>query len=95
MKYDKFVNVLKKRNVDLLLEHIPYECPNDMDKSSTDMDFVAWELKALYIDNNNKKGFIHHSNSFVGAYILFVKKKDGLLWFCVNYPIINLLSITN
>ena len=41
MKYDKFVNVLKKRNVDLLLEHIPYECPNDMDKSSTDMDFVA------------------------------------------------------
>ena len=52
-------------------------------------------VKAIYIDNVIRKGFIHHSNPFVRAHILFVKKKDGLLLLCVNYPIINRLSITN
>ncbi len=38
-----------------------------------------------YIDENFEKGFIQHSKSLVGALILFVKKKNGFLWMCVDY----------
>jgi hypothetical protein len=40
-----------------------------------------FELKTLreFIDDNLKTRFIHPSNSFFGALVLFVKKKDGAL----------------
>jgi hypothetical protein len=48
-----------------------------------------------YINENLEKGFIWHSKSLVGALILFVKKKDGSLWMCVNYCGLNWLTIKN
>ena len=37
------------------------------------------EIKVIYynINVNLEKGFIYHSQSPMGSYILFVKKKDG------------------
>lgn len=45
------------------------------------------KLTALkeYINKNLAKNFIKHSKSYIGALILSLKKKDGLLQMCVDY----------
>ncbi len=55
------------------------------------------ELHVLreYLHDNLAKGFIRHSTSSTGAPILFVKKKDGSLWLCVDYRRLNLLTKKN
>ena len=55
------------------------------------------ELQVLreYLHDNLVKGFIQHSTSSAGALILFVKKKDGSLWLCVDYRRLNLLMKKN
>ncbi|KAJ9541992.1 hypothetical protein OSB04_028498 [Centaurea solstitialis] len=41
------------------------------------------------------KGFIHPSSSPWGAPILFVKKKDGSMWMCIDYCELNKLTVKN
>ena len=55
------------------------------------------ELKTLktYIETHFKTGFIQPSKSLAGAPILFDKKPNGSLWFCVNYQGLNNLMIKN
>ena len=48
-----------------------------------------------YLHDNLAKGFIQHSTSSADAPILFVKKKDGSLWLCVDYRRPNLLTKKN
>ena len=48
-----------------------------------------------YLHDNLAKGFIQHSTLSTGALILFVKKKDGSLWLCINYCGLNLLTKKN
>ena len=48
-----------------------------------------------YLHDNLVKGFIQHSTSSASALILFVKKKDGSLWLCINYRRLNLLTKKN
>ena len=48
-----------------------------------------------YLHDNLVKGFIQHSTSSTSTPILFVKKKDGSLWLCINYCRLNLLMKKN
>ena len=48
-----------------------------------------------YLNDKLTKGFIQESSSLVGAFILFVKKKDGSLRLCVDYRHLNWLRIKN
>jgi hypothetical protein len=41
------------------------------------------------------KGFIHSSSSPWGAPVLFIKKKDGTQWMCVDYRSLNEVTIKN
>nr|GFC81547.1 putative reverse transcriptase domain-containing protein [Tanacetum cinerariifolium] len=41
------------------------------------------------------KGFIRPSSSPWGAPFLFVKKKDGLFWMCIDYRELNKLTVKN
>nr|GEX70060.1 putative reverse transcriptase domain-containing protein [Tanacetum cinerariifolium] len=41
------------------------------------------------------KGFIRPSSSPWGAPVLFLKKKDGPLWMCINYHELNKLTVKN
>ena len=55
------------------------------------------ELKVLraYLDKHLKNEFIRLFTFSVGAFILFVKKKNETLKLCVNYRDLNLLTIKN
>jgi hypothetical protein len=53
------------------------------------------ELKALkeWIEENLRKGFIRPSSSPVASPVLFVKKQDGGLRFCVDYRALNNVTV--
>ena len=55
------------------------------------------ELKALreYLDKELSKGFIRVSKSPVSAPVLFVKKPNGDLRFCIDYRGLNAITIKN
>nr|GFC40948.1 putative reverse transcriptase domain-containing protein [Tanacetum cinerariifolium] len=55
-----------------------------------EMKELAKQLKEL-----SDKGFIRPSSSPWGAPFLFVKKKDGSFWMCIDYRELNKLTIKN
>nr|GFD26561.1 putative reverse transcriptase domain-containing protein [Tanacetum cinerariifolium] len=54
------------------------------------MKELAEQLKELF-----DKGFIRPSSSPWGAPVLFVKKKDGSFWMCIDYRKLNKLTVKN
>ena len=42
-----------------------------------------------------EKGFIRTSSSPCGCPAIFVKKKDGTLWMCVDYRPLNAVTVKN
>ncbi|GJX65743.1 putative reverse transcriptase domain-containing protein [Tanacetum coccineum] len=52
------------------------------------------EMKELsdQLQELSKKGFIRPSSSLWGAPVLFVKKKDGSFWMCIDYQELNKLT---
>ncbi|MBW0547258.1 hypothetical protein O181_086973 [Austropuccinia psidii MF-1] len=53
------------------------------------------ETPRAYISENLEKGFMSPRSSSTGAPVLFVKKKDGGLCFCVDYCKINAVTRKN
>jgi hypothetical protein len=45
-----------------------------------------------YLINNLDKGFIKASQALYAAPVLFVKKPDGSLWFCIDFRKLNQLT---
>jgi len=45
-----------------------------------------------YLDKNLKRGFIRPSKSSAGYLILFISKKNGTKWLCVNYRQLNKIT---
>nr|GFB54482.1 putative reverse transcriptase domain-containing protein [Tanacetum cinerariifolium] len=54
------------------------------------MKDLSEQLKEL-----SNKGFIRSSSSPWGAPVLFVKKKDGSFWMCIDYRELNKLTVKN
>ena len=54
-------------------------------KSIYTLNQIEMEKLRKYIEVNQKKGFIRLSLLLVGYSILFILKKDGMLWLCVDY----------
>jgi hypothetical protein len=49
------------------------------------MSTLELEKMREYLIENLKKGFIKLLNSLYSSLVLFVKKKDGSLRFCIDY----------
>ncbi|GKC13968.1 putative reverse transcriptase domain-containing protein [Tanacetum coccineum] len=56
----------------------------------SELQELSTQLQELY-----DKGFIRPSSSPWGAPVLFVKKKDGPFWMCVDYRKLNKLTVKN
>nr|GEU67583.1 putative reverse transcriptase domain-containing protein [Tanacetum cinerariifolium] len=56
----------------------------------SELEELSGQLKEL-----QDKGFIRPSSSPWGASVLFVKKKDGSFWMCIDYKKLNKLTVKN
>ncbi|GJX62850.1 putative reverse transcriptase domain-containing protein [Tanacetum coccineum] len=56
----------------------------------TELQELSTQLQEL-----SDKGFIRLSSSPLGAPVLFVKKKDGSFWMCIDYRELNKLTMKN
>ncbi|GKE29481.1 hypothetical protein Tco_1444865 [Tanacetum coccineum] len=64
--------------------HAPYRlAPMELQELSTQLQELS------------DKGFIRPSSSTWGAPVLFVKKKDGSFWMCIDYRELNKLTVKN
>ncbi|GKB96188.1 putative reverse transcriptase domain-containing protein, partial [Tanacetum coccineum] len=59
--------------------------------------FAPSEMKELFeqLKELSDKGFIRPSSSPWGSLVLFVKKKDGSFWMCIDYRELNKLMVKN
>ncbi len=90
--YHDFLNVFDKEKTTQLLLHWLYdhkiELKNESQSSWSQLYFMSsYKLQKIkeYLEENLKKKFIILSKASFASSILFVKKKDDSLRFCMNY----------
>ena len=90
---DDIVGLPQKREVEFTIDLIPGTEPI----SIPPYRMVPAELRELkaQLEELLSKRFIRPSISPWGAPVLFVKKKDGSLWFCIDYRHLNRVTIHN
>ena len=98
-EYHDFADVFSKAKADTLAPHHPYDLHIDLEDSASPLVGAVYslsqsELSALreFIDEHVRIGFIRPSNSFHGAPVLFIRKKDGSLHLCVDFRGLNKIS---
>jgi len=98
-EYHKYTDVFSKFKAETLALHRPYNLRIDLEKDfhplvGTIYSLSKFEQEALkdFIDENLTNGFICSMSSSHGAPVLFVKKKDGSLWLCVDFCGLNKIT---
>ena len=101
-KYQVFTRVFSKKKVNELPVHGTHDHTINLEGTGDPpfgplYNLSGNELKVLqdYLADNLAKGFIQASTSPLGVPILFVKKKDGTLWLCIDYQGLNHLTWKN
>ncbi len=96
--YHDFLNVFNREKTTQLSLHQSYdhkiELEDENQSSRSQLYFMSsYKLQKIkkYLEKNLKKKFITLSKAFFASSILFVKKKDDSLCFCVNYWKLNAL----
>jgi len=100
--YHDFLNVFDREKTTQLLLHRSYNHKielEDENQSSRSRLYLmsSYKLQKIkeYLEENLKKKFITLSKASFASSILFVKKKDDSLRFCVNYQKLNALIKRN
>jgi len=98
-EYHEYTDVFSKSKAETLAPHCPYDLRIDLEKDShppvgTIYSLSKFKQEALkeFIDENLTNGFIRSTSSPHGALVLFVKKKDGSLWLCVDFRGLNKIT---
>ncbi|KAI0992119.1 hypothetical protein K3495_g16067, partial [Podosphaera aphanis] len=101
-QYHDYLDVFDRKQANLLPPHRPWDHPIDLQPgtippASRPYSMNQKELKALreYLDQELSKGFIRISRSPAAAPVLFVKKPNGDLRFCIDYRGLNAISVKN
>lgn len=101
-QYHDFLDVFDREQANLLPPHRPWDHaielqPGKHPPASRPYSMNLKELKALreYLDKELEKGFIRVSRSPAAAPVLFVKKPNGDLRFCIDYRGFNAISVKN
>ncbi len=96
--YHDFLNVFDREKTTQLLSHQLYDHKIELkDESQSSRSrlylMLSHKLQKIkkYLEENLKKKFITFSKAFFASLILFVKKKDDNLCFCMNYQKLNAL----
>ena len=79
--------------------HNTYDLKINMEESAQPLVGPIYSLSASeqeafkeFIEENLNMGFIQPTSSLYGIPVLFIKKKDGSLCFCVNFRSLNCIS---
>ena len=102
-EYSDFFNVFSSNSAAKLPEHIRINdylidlLDNKQPLYSLIYSLGLVELETLktYIKANLSSGFIRSSKSPAGTPILFIRKKDGSFYLCIDYQGLNNLTIKN
>jgi len=99
LEYHDYADVFSKAKASELPPHCDYDLKIDLEEGTspplgTLYSLSPVELSALrtFIDENLKTGFIRPTASSHAAPVLFVKKKDGSLWLCVDFRGLNKIT---
>jgi len=91
-EYHKFVDIFNKAKADTLAQHQPYDLKINLKEGSNPpfrpiYSMSPSELQSLreFLDQHLNISFIQPSCSAYSAPILFIQKKDGSLWLCVDF----------
>ena len=100
--YTAFLNVFSRKEADTLPKHGPYDHAIHLKEGTQAPAFTLYSMsrdEALklcwYLDENLSKGFIRVSRSDAAAPVLFMKKSEGGLCFCVDYWGLNAITVKN
>jgi len=98
-EYHKYTDVFSKSKAETLTPYHPYDLQIDLEKDShppigTIYSLSKFEQEVLkeFIDENLINEFICLTSSSYGAPVLFVKKKDGSLWLCIDFRRLNRIT---
>ena len=101
-KYHEFLDVFFKKEVDKLSKRRSHDHKISLMKekkftydSLYDMNRDELLILQKYLTKNLKKNFIRFNSSSAAFSILFVKKSDENLRFCVDYKALNAITIKN
>ncbi len=96
--YHDFLNVFDREKITQLSSHWSYDHKIELeDESQSSKSWLYFMLShklqkiKKYLEKNLKKKFITLSKAFFASSILFIKKKDDSLCFCMNYRKLNAL----
>ncbi|GJW66436.1 putative reverse transcriptase domain-containing protein [Tanacetum coccineum] len=90
---EDFPGLLPTRQVEFQINLVPGAAPvarTPYRLAPSELQELSTQLQELY-----DKGFIRPSSSPWGASVLFVKKKDGSFWMCIDYRELNKLTVKN
>ena len=96
LKYHEFRDVFSKSRANTLLTHQPYNLKIKLEDGAIPpfgpiYSLSPHELQTLreFIDEHLANGLICPTYSLSGALVLFIKKKDGSLWLCIDFRGLN------
>ena len=101
-KYHEFLNVCSRKKVDTLLKHEFHDHVIYFQKNERFSIFVLYDINynevlkfRCYLNENFNKKFIRVNRFDAIVSILFVKKLEKKIRFCVNYRDLNIVIVKN
>ena len=101
-RYQEYLHAFSKKETDTLLKHGPQDHTIHLKEGAQASVFTLYSMShnkaqelCCYLDKNLSKEFIRASHSESAAPVLFVKKPEGGLRFCVDYRGLNAVTVKN